>query len=80
VKQVVPIRSESALERRSRPASVVRDWICAASASFKAICGELMRLNAIGFSARSRGQTRRERAASVRKEIAERYRGHSRCC
>jgi len=46
---------------------------------FEAVIGELRRLNALG-SENAKLRTRGERAASVRKALAERYREHSRCC
>jgi hypothetical protein len=50
-------------------------------ALFKAVIGELGRLNAVGLAERGAGKhSRRERAAMARKELADRYRNHCRCC
>ena len=56
-------------------------WMKDLAGFFKAAAGELRRLNAVGFPETGGGNhTRRERAAAARKALADRYRGHSRCC
>jgi hypothetical protein len=49
------------------------------AAAMSAIIGELRRLNALGVAG-VRDRTRSEQAAIVRKELAERYKTHARCC
>lgn len=49
------------------------------AAAMSAILGELRRLNALGVAG-VRDRTRSEQAAVVRKELAERYKTHARCC
>lgn len=51
----------------------------ALAAAMSAIIGEIRRLNAVGVAG-VRDRTRSEQAAMVRKELAERYKTHARCC
>ncbi len=51
----------------------------ALATAMSAILAELRRLNALGVAG-VRDRTRSEQAAIVRKELAERYKTHTRCC
>ena len=68
-----------ALVRRAN--TELGSWMKDMAGFFKAATAELRRLNAVGFPETGDGNhTRRERAAMARKALADRYRGHSRCC
>ena len=51
----------------------------AMNAFLDAVISEIRRLNAVGVAG-VRDRTRSEQAAIVRKELAERYKTHARCC
>jgi hypothetical protein len=49
------------------------------AAAMGIIIGEIRRLNAVGLGG-VQNRSRSEQAAIVRKELAERYKTHARCC
>ena len=64
----------NSLHERERPALAA-----SVSAFLDALMGEIRRLNAVGLAG-VRNRSRSEQAAIVRKELAERYKTHARCC
>jgi len=53
--------------------------VAAMSTFIDAVTSEIRRLNAVGLAG-VRNRSRSEQAAIVRKELAERYKTHARCC
>lgn len=53
--------------------------VAAMRAFIDAVTNEIRRLNAVGLAG-VRNRSRSEQASVVRKELAERYKTHARCC